>query len=89
MRRETVVIIIVVLSLIPNLKVQSQTNEKCLKMIWPNDYHQVWNEEWKKWDDVGSINPDSIMVDTCKDSPTYGKMFCKRFFTIQFLKQQS
>ncbi|MEI6090488.1 MAG: T9SS type A sorting domain-containing protein [bacterium] len=66
--------------------VNASPPDECLEMIFPNDYHQVWNEEWKKWDWVGSINLDSIKYDTCKDSPTYGKKFAKKYFMIQFIK---
>ncbi len=50
--------------------------DSCLKMIWPDD--------WDHLNQKGSINPDSVMVDICPESPTFGKWFAKRHWRIQF-----
>jgi hypothetical protein len=55
---------------------QAQIINSCLKMIWPNDYDYFHN--------TGSYNPDSVMVDTCIGSLTYGKQFAKKFYNINF-----
>ncbi len=48
--------------------------DSCLKMICPNDYDIIT--------DTGSDNRDSIKVDSCIGSPTYGKQFTKRYFEL-------
>lgn len=56
--------------------VSAQPPDSCLKMIWPNDYsHHNGTSH-------GSVNPDSVRVDSCEWSPTYGRMFAQRYFYI-------
>ena len=50
--------------------------DSCLKMIWPNDYNSINN--------TGSSNPDSIRVDSCFGSPTFGRQFAKKYYAIGF-----
>jgi hypothetical protein len=59
--------------------------DECLKMLMPNDYHSEYDSTLPGWHDVGTINPDSVRVDSCFDSPTFGKQFAKRYFTIKFV----
>ncbi len=59
----------------PRAKGQYRPPDSCLKMIWPNDYDPFNN--------TGSYNPDSVRIDTCIDSPTFGKQFAKQFYYIQ------
>ncbi len=47
-------------------------NDSCLKLIIPNDKAH------------GSWNPDSVMVDTCSDSPTYLVIYAKKGWGIEF-----
>ncbi len=55
----------------------SQSNNDCnLQLIWPNDYDHIKQE--------GSINPDSVMEDINPESPTYGKWFAKKYWTLAF-----
>ncbi|MBI3260476.1 MAG: T9SS type A sorting domain-containing protein [Ignavibacteriae bacterium] len=53
--------------------------DSCLKMVLSNDFH---------FDSTGisqgSHNPDSVMIDTCSGSPTFGHLFTKRWFAISF-----
>lgn len=51
--------------------------DSCLQMACPNDYDYLNNPS-------GTSNPDSVMVDSCNNSPTYTKWFAKRYFYIQF-----
>jgi ABC-type transport system substrate-binding protein len=48
-------------------------------MICNNDYHLDPDGYH-----VGAYNPDSVRVDSCMGSPTYGKLFAKRYFYLQF-----
>ncbi len=59
----------------PQAKGQYHTPDSCLKMIWPDDYNPLTNE--------GTINPDSVKVDTCQNSPTYGMKYAQKYFLIQ------
>ncbi len=51
--------------------------DSCLKMFCPNTYDLTNNPH-------GDYNPDSVMVDSCLGSPTYGKLFAKFRFTMAF-----
>lgn len=59
----------------------STPQDSCLKMIWGDD-EVYYDTEFHHW--VGSSNPDSVRVDSCIGSPTYGKLFAKRYFDLQF-----
>jgi hypothetical protein len=50
--------------------------DSCLKMRCPDDYDVLTN--------TGTPNPDSVKVDSCFDSPTYGKRFAKKYFEAKF-----
>jgi len=50
--------------------------DSCLKMYCDNDWDQLTQK--------GSVNPDSVRVDSCENSPTYGKLFAKKYFILQF-----
>ncbi len=47
----------------------SQNINDCLRMVYPNE--DIW------------YNPDSIMVDSCYESPTFGKWFAKRGYAFK------
>jgi hypothetical protein len=53
--------------------------DSCLQLVCPNDYDPNTGE--------GTSNPDSVMVDSCNNSPTYTKWFAKKYFFIQFKPQ--
>jgi len=59
----------------------STPQDSCLKMIWGDD-EVYYDSELHHW--VGSSNPDSVRVDSCMGSLTYGKLFAKRYFYLQF-----
>jgi hypothetical protein len=62
----------------------ASSSDSCLKMALPNDYCQEWNAEMNSYEWVGSVNEDSVKIDSCFDSPTFGKEFCKRNFVLKF-----
>ncbi len=45
-------------------------NDSCLKMVYPNDKPN------------GFYNPDSVKIDTCITSPTYGKWYARKSYKI-------
>ncbi|MBI3260475.1 MAG: T9SS type A sorting domain-containing protein [Ignavibacteriae bacterium] len=49
--------------------------DSCYKMVLPNNY--VFGKG-------GSHNPDSVLIDSCPASLTYGRLFAKRWFAISF-----
>jgi hypothetical protein len=63
------------LCLTQKAEAQYQPPDGCLRMYCPND--------WDPLTFKGSCNPDSVLVDTCKDSYTYRKLIAKRYFLIQ------
>jgi hypothetical protein len=71
-------IIISIIFLISGISIlESQTHpDSCLKMIWPNDYTVITNK--------GTVNPDSVKIDTCIASATYGKHYAKKYFELKF-----
>jgi hypothetical protein len=86
MRREIIILaLMAILGILTSLKAQPKVDNNCLEMIYPNDYHKEWNEEWKKWDWEGSINDDSVRIDSCIDSPTFGERYGKRYFVLKNL----
>jgi len=58
--------------------------DSCLKMALPNDYRQEWVADLNRYDWVGSINDDSVRIDSCSDSPTFGEQYGKRYFVLKF-----
>jgi hypothetical protein len=58
--------------------------DSCLKMQLPNDYRQEWNAEMNSYEWVGSVNEDSVKIDSCGDSPTFGMKFGIRHFLLDF-----
>jgi len=50
--------------------------DSCLKLIWPNNRDDLNN--------TGTSNPDSVKVDSCVGSPTYGRLFANRYFECKF-----
>jgi len=56
--------------------------DSCLKMILPNDFKKDTTSGNISW--YGSVNQDSIKVDSCLGSPTYGHLFGKRMYSINF-----
>jgi hypothetical protein len=50
--------------------------DSCLKMKCPDNYNTSNN--------TGTPNPDSVRIDTCISSPTFGKDFAKRYFQLKF-----
>ncbi|ROL62170.1 T9SS C-terminal target domain-containing protein [Bacteroidetes/Chlorobi group bacterium ChocPot_Mid] len=56
-----------------SLNVKSQTyQDSCIRIVWEHDPAK------------GYWNPDSVMVDTCKQSAFYSKWFAKRIYVIEF-----
>ena len=53
--------------------------DSCLKMIWDNDYHI---DSWGNY--LGNANQDSVKADSCIGSPTYQKLFAKKYFILRF-----
>lgn len=49
--------------------------DSCYKMVLPNNY--VFGKG-------GSRNPDSVLIDSCPASLTYGRLFAKRWYAISF-----
>ncbi len=52
--------------------------DTCLKLLYPNDYDILTN--------TGSDNPDSVKLDDCPGSVTFGKIFAKKYFTAKFTR---
>jgi len=50
--------------------------DSCLKLICPNTYDPNTG--------VGYINPDSVKVDSCLGSPTYGQNYANRYYFCKF-----
>lgn len=61
-----------------SINLHANPPDSCLKMIWSNDYDNLTQ--------TGAYNPDSVRVDSCTGSPTFGKHFAKRYFYLQFHK---
>jgi hypothetical protein len=64
--------------LILNMPLSSQPPDSCLKMVFPNNC-------WDTLNHTGYFNPDSVKVDSCPGSPSYGKCFAKRYYQISFV----
>jgi hypothetical protein len=64
--------------------VNASPADSCLKMALPNDYREEWDAEMNRYDWVGSINDDSVRIDSCIDSPTFGERYGKRYFVLKF-----
>jgi subtilisin family serine protease len=50
--------------------------DSCLKLYCPNDYNILSNS--------GSYNQDSVKIDSCIVSPSFGKLFAKKYFELKF-----
>ena len=55
---------------VTNGAVRAQAPSSCLELAYRTDT-TIWNR-------------DSAMVDTCHTSPTYGQIYAKKWFTIDF-----
>jgi hypothetical protein len=69
--------LVILFLLISGAAVYSYTPpDSCLKLVWPNDYDYINN--------TGTSNPDSVQIDTCLGSPTFGRLFANRYFRCRF-----
>jgi hypothetical protein len=59
-----------------NLFYGNAQQDSCLKLFCSNNYSVIKN--------MGSYNPDSVKVDTCSESQTFGKIYANRFFELKF-----
>ncbi len=56
-----------------SIKMFSQfPQDSCLKLIYPND------------EEIGFTNIDSMLVDSCEYSPTFGEEYVTKYFSISF-----
>jgi hypothetical protein len=62
--------------LLLSLGLNANPPDSCLKMIWDNDYDNLTQ--------TGGVNPDSVRIDSCLNSPTFEKLFAKRYFYLNF-----
>jgi hypothetical protein len=70
---KTIYIIVFFLVLVPfNFVLFSQTPDSCLKLL---------RGPYEK----GYVNPDSIKVDSCTNSITFGQAYAKVWFAVQFI----
>lgn len=53
--------------------------DSCLKLIWPDKYETYYHRTRTVYD-----NPDSVKIDSCIGSPTYGREFANRYFSCKF-----
>ncbi|MFN8361108.1 MAG: S8 family serine peptidase [Candidatus Kapaibacterium sp.] len=60
--------------------------DSCLRMYLANDYISRDTTTSLFGGAHGSVNPDSVMIDTCSGSATYQHLFAKKWFIIQFPK---
>jgi hypothetical protein len=71
-------LILITTMMLLSINLYSSPPDSCLKMIWSNDYDNLTQ--------TGAYNPDSVKVDSCLGSQTFGKHFAKRYFYMQFYK---
>ena len=65
--------------LIFSISLNATPPDSCLKMFCPNDTIQAEPPFTGR-----NSNPDSVKVDSCIGSPTYGKLFANRYFYLNF-----
>jgi hypothetical protein len=72
----------VVLLILAFSNAKAQPVESCLKMICTNDLHDEYDSLSASWHCMGGYNPDSVKIDSCNNSATFGKVFANRYFQL-------
>jgi hypothetical protein len=68
-------------------EIKAQTPpDSCLKMMWPDSTWIEIDPDLGSMYNRGYVNSDSIKIDSCIGSPTYGMKYAKGFFAVGFKK---